>query len=260
VAIIGGGPGGMRTALFLRERGHDVTIYEATSQLGGAICHSDYVPFKWTLRDYKNYLIHQVEKQGVHVHLNSPMTPDDLSEDFDAVVVAIGASPIVPKIPGVEGEQVVLATDALIHSEKIGQNVVVIGGGEVGVETGMFLAQQGKEVTVIEMRDELAADTTFIHYRSMFSAAWEAIPTFHYVLNATAQQITTDAVVYTDQDGVSHSIPADSVVLSVGMKAKSSEALTFYGKAPQFYLVGDCKKPGTIQTTNRSAYGAAMNI
>jgi pyruvate/2-oxoglutarate dehydrogenase complex dihydrolipoamide dehydrogenase (E3) component len=136
---------------------------------------------------------------------------------------------------------------------------VVIGGGEVGVETGMFLAQSGREVTVVEMRDELAADSTFMHYRSMFQAAWESIPTFHYVLNASAKEITPTGVVYTDATG-EHTLPAESVVLSVGMRAKSQEALAFYGSAPRFYLVGDCKKPGTIQTTNRSAYATAMGI
>ena len=260
VAIIGGGPGGMRTALFLQERGHDVTIYEAEDKLGGAIKHADYVPFKWTLKDYKDYLIRQVEKRGITVKLNTRATPEMLGDEYDTVIAAVGAQPIIPNIPGADGENVTVATDAIMHSEKIGKNVVVIGGGEVGVETGMFLAQNGRNVTVIEMRDELAADTTVMHYRSMFQAAWEAIPNFHAVLNATAKAITKDHVTYTDKDGTDHDLPADSVVLSVGMRSKTDEAMSFYGTGRAFWMVGDCKKPGTIQTTNRMAYGAAMNI
>ena len=260
VAVIGGGPGGMRAALYLRERGHTVTIFEAAAKLGGAICHADYIPFKWTLKQYKDWLIHQVEKQGVKVVLNTRMTPEQLDDKFDAVIAAVGAEPIVPRIPGADGPNVTIATDAIMNSEKIGKHVVVIGGGEVGVEAGMFLAQNGREVTVIEMRDELAADTTFIHYRSMFQAAWEAIPSFHYVLNATAKEIAADHVTYTDCDGTDRDIPADSVVLSVGMRAKSDEALAFYGSAKRFYMIGDCKKPGTIQTTNRTAYAVAASI
>ena len=260
VAIIGGGPGGMRTALFLNDRGHDVTIYEAEDKLGGAIKHADYIPFKWTLRDYKDYLIHQINKRGIKVILNTKATPDMLGDEYDTVIAAVGAQPVIPNIPGADGENVTVATDAIMHAEKIGQSVVVIGGGEVGVETGMFLAQNGRDVTVIEMRDELAADTTVMHYRSMFQAAWEAIPNFHFVLNATAKAIAPDHVTYTDKDGVDHDIPAESVVLSVGMRSKTAEALSFYGKGRAFWMVGDCKKPGTIQTTNRSAYGAAMNI
>ena len=260
VAIIGGGPGGMRTALFLQERGHDVTIYEAEDKLGGAIKHADYVPFKWTLKDYKDYLIYQVEKRGITVKLNTRATPEMLGDEYDTVIAAVGAQPIIPNIPGADGDNVTVATDAIMNSGKIGKNVVVIGGGEVGVETGMFLAQNGRNVTVIEMRDELAADTTVMHYRSMFQAAWEAIPNFHSVLNATAKAITKDHVTYTDKDGVDHDIPAESVVLSVGMRSKTDEALSFYGTGRAFWMVGDCKKPGTIQTTNRMAYGAAMNI
>ena len=260
IAVIGGGPGGMRTALYLADRGHKVTIYEKEDKLGGAIKHADYIPFKWTLKDYKNYLIRQVEKKGIHVVLNTTATPEMVEDRYDAVIAAVGAQPVIPPIPGAKGENVTVATDAIMHSEKIGQNVVVIGGGEVGVETGMFLAQQGKNVTVIEMRDQLAADTTVMHYRSMFTDAWEAIPTFHYVLNATAKEIALDHVTYTDKDGVDHDLPAESVILSVGMRSKTDEALSFYGTNPGFYMVGDCRKPGTIQTTNRSAYVTASNI
>ena len=260
IAVIGGGPGGMRTALYLADRGHKVTIYEAEGELGGAIRHADYVPFKWTLRDYKDYLIYQVDKKGIKVVLNTKATPEMVADRYDAVVAAVGAQPIIPRIPGADGENVTVATDAIMHKEKVGHQVVVIGGGEVGVETGMFLAQNGHEVTVVEMRDELAADTTVMHYRSMFQAAWEAIPNFHYVLNATAKEITADHVTYTDKDGADHDLPADSVVLSVGMRSKTDEALSFYGTNPGFYMVGDCRKPGTIQTTNRSAYVTANNI
>lgn len=260
IAVIGGGPGGMRTALFLADRGHTVTIFEAESELGGAIRHADYVDFKWTLRDYKDYLIRQVAKKGIHVVLNTRVTPEMVEDRYDAVIAAVGAQPVIPRIPGADGANVTVATDAIMNSEKIGKTVVIIGGGEVGVETGMFLAQKGREVTVIEMRDELAADTTFMHYRSMFQAAWEAIPSFHFILNASAKEIGPDGVTYTDADGSDHKLPADSVVLSVGMRAKSDEALSFYGAAPWFYMVGDCKQPGTIQTTNRSAYATAMSI
>ena len=260
IAVIGGGPGGMRTALYLAERGYKVTIYEKEQELGGAIRHADYIPFKWTLRDYKNYLIHQVHKHGIKVVLGTAATPEMVEDRYDAVIAAVGAQPVIPGIPGAKGENVTVATDAIMHSEKIGKNVVVIGGGEVGVETGMFLAQKGHSVTVIEMRDQLAADTTVMHYRSMFTDAWEAIPDFHYVLNATAKEIAADHVTYTDKDGVDHDLPADSVILSVGMRSKADEALSFYGTNPGFYMVGDCRKPGTIQTTNRSAYVISQNI
>lgn len=259
IAVIGGGPGGMRSAMYLADRGHKVTLFEATDQLGGAIKHADYIPFKWTLKEYKDYLIAQVAKRDIRVVMNTRVTPEMIQGQYDVVIAALGAQPVIPRIPGADGANVTVATEAIMHADRIGHNVVIIGGGEVGVETGMFLAQQGREVTVIEMRDELAADTTFMHYRSMFQAAWEAIPSFHWVLNATAKEITPDHVTYTDAQG-EHQLPADSVVLSVGMRSKSDEALSFFGTGKQFYLVGDCKKPGTIQTTNRNVYATCMAI
>ena len=260
IAIIGGGPGGMRTAIYLADRGHKVTIFEAESELGGATRHADYVPFKWTLKNYKNYLIRQVGKRDIRVVLNTRVKPEMIQDQYDAVIAAVGAEPITPSIPGAKGDNVTFAINAIMHADTIKDQVVVIGGGEVGVETGMFFAQMGKEVTVVEMRDELAADSTAVHYRSMFQAAWEKIPTFHYVLNATAKEITADHVTYTDKEGVDHDIPAQSVILSVGMRAKKDEALSFYGVGDHFYMVGDCYKPGTIQTTNRSAYVTASRI
>ncbi len=260
IAIIGGGPGGMRMALYLSDRGHKVTIFEAEDKLGGAIKHADYIDFKWTLKDYKDYLIHQVEKKGIEVILGTKATPDMIKDKYDAVVAAVGAEPVIPKIPGADRSHVTVATDAIMHSEKIGQNVVVIGGGEVGTETGMFLANMGKNVTVVEMRDELAADTTFMHYRSMFKAAWEKIPTFKYILEVSAKEIGEKSVTCITKEGREIILDADSVILSVGMRPKTDEALSFYNMADEFYMIGDCKKPGTIQTTNRNVYGTAMSI
>ena len=263
IAIIGGGPGGMRSAIYLADRGHNVTIYEASEELGGAIRHSDYVPFKWTLKDYKDYLIAQVNKRkNITVKLSTLLRAGDkeIHGKYDVIIAAIGAEPVIPNIPGAVGSNVTIATHALMHSEEIGKNAVIIGGGEVGVETGMFLAQSGRNVTVLEMRDILAADSTWIHYRDMMKEEWEKIGTFHSVVNATAKEITADHVTYTDKDGTDHEIPSDSVILSVGMRAKTDDALAFYDDAPAFYMIGDCKRPGTIQTTNRNAYGVCMNI
>lgn len=152
------------------------------------------------------FLVHQVHKRGIDVRLNTRATPEMLGDDFDTVVAAVGAEPVVPRIPGVECPHVTVATDAIMHSGRIGKTVVVIGGGEVGVETGMFLAQGGRDVTVVEMRGELAADSAVMHYRSMFKSAWEAIPSFHSVLNATAKEIADDHVTYADADGAEHDI------------------------------------------------------
>lgn len=254
IAIIGGGPGGMRSAILLADRGHKVVLYEASDELGGAIKHTQKIDFKWPLRDYKNYLIAQVEKRDIEVHLNTTMTPEALSDDFDTVICAIGAEPAKLPIPGSEGTNVVYAAEAMEHIENVGDKVVVIGGGEVGMEAAMYFAQNGKDVTVLEGTSMLAANSTAIHYRSMFEAAWKKLPSLKTIVNAKVETITADGVVYRNMNGETNTVPADTVVISVGMRAKSDEAIAFYGKAKEFYMVGDCEKVGSIQTTNRSVY------
>jgi 2,4-dienoyl-CoA reductase-like NADH-dependent reductase (Old Yellow Enzyme family)/thioredoxin reductase len=260
VAVVGGGPAGMKAAIDLYDRGHAVTLYEATESLGGMIKHADRIDFKWPLRDFKAYLIRQVEKRGIIVKLNTAATPEAVAGGgFEAVVVALGAVPALPPIPGA-GEKTFFAADAIVNPDTLGRRVVVVGGGEVGVETGMFLAQNGRDVTVLEMRGELAADSTIIHYRSMFQEAWEALPGFHAITHARCTKIAADSVTYEDSQGREHTLAADSVVISAGMKAKQAEALAFYGSGARLWLAGDCIRPATVQQAMRTAFAAAQEI
>ena len=261
VAVIGGGPAGMKAAMDLCDRGHQVTLYEITDSLGGAIKHADFVDFKWTLKQFKDYLIRQVTKRDIDVRLNTLATPEMIeAQGYDAVVVAAGAHPSKSPIPGLDGENVIFATQALMGEKPVGRNVVVIGGGEVGVETAMHLAKTGHVATVLEMRGELAADSTFVHYRSMFQEAWEAIPDFHSVVNARCTRVEQGKVWYLDQDNQEHALEADTVVVSAGMTPLQKEAMGFYGTAPHVYMIGDCVKPGTVQQAMRQAFATASEI
>jgi NADPH-dependent 2,4-dienoyl-CoA reductase/sulfur reductase-like enzyme len=261
VAIVGGGPGGMRCALYLKERGHDVTIYEAGDELGGAIKHSDYASFKWPLRDFKNFLINQIAKHDIAVKMNTKATPEMLSkENYDVIITALGAIPAKPPISGIDNENVFFAEKAFMDPDSLGKNVVIIGGGEVGVEAAMHLCEKGHNATVLEMRDKLAADSTKIHYVEMFKEAWEALPNFSSIVNATVTSIKDGDVCYKDNEGLEHCIPCDSIVVSAGMKALTDEALKFAGISDEFYMIGDCKSPATIQQAMRSAFSTAMRI
>ena len=261
VAIIGGGPVAMRCAMYLQDRGHIPVIYEKGPQLGGAIIHADYAEFKWPLRDFKNFLIHQMDKRGIEVHLNTEATPEMIKElNYDVVIAATGANPMVLPIPGADPEKLFFAQETFAHPEKLGENVVVIGGGEVGVEIGIYLSRKGHKASVLEMRDRLAADSTAIHYYSMLEEAWEAEPNFTGITGARVAAIKDGAVEYIDKDGNTQSVPADSVVMSAGMRPNKDLALSFYGCAKEFYMIGDCKKAATIQQGMRSAYATAMRI
>jgi len=261
IAVIGGGPAGMEAALVAAERGHEVTLYEKSNALGGLLKTTDNVSFKWPQKDFKNYLIRQIEKADVEVFLNTEATPAMLKkEEYDAVLVAAGSEPVVPQIPGVNGKNVIFARDVYGNEDSLAQNVVIIGGGEVGVETGMHLAEKGHKVTVLEMQDMLAPDTVPIHYYSMFMEAWEKLENFKYILKARCTGIKADGVTYVDADGKEHDIKAGSVVISVGMKSKDDHALQFYGSANRFFMIGDCSKSGNVQKAMRSAFSTASML
>ncbi len=261
VAIVGGGPAGMRCALFLKERGHTPVLFEMENVLGGQLVHSDHADFKWTLKDYKNWLIYQLDKQGVEVRLGTKATPEMIAaENFDAVVVAAGAEMLTLPIPGADKDKLTYALEAFAHPEKLGEKVVVIGGGEVGVETALYIAKKGHHTTVVEMRDRLSADSTAIHYYSMFEEAWLNEPNFHGVTGVKVARIEPNAVVYTDKEGLEHSLEADSVVMCAGRVPRDAEAMSFYGSAPEFYMIGDCKKPASVQQLNRHAWSVANRI
>ncbi|MDC7126210.1 MAG: FAD-dependent oxidoreductase [Spirochaetales bacterium] len=261
VAIVGGGPAGMRCAMDLYDRGHSVTIYEASDALGGAIRTADDVDFKWPLKRFKEYCIAQVQKRDIKIHLNTRVNPDDLKDKgYDVVIAALGAVSILPPIPGIDNPKVQLATDVFMNKSVDGKNVVVIGGGEVGVECGMYLAKQGHDVTVLEMRDRIAADSTPIHFLSMFKEAWEALPNFSSIVKATVTEVTNDGVKYKNDAGDEQFISADAIIVSAGMRPMKDEALSFYDAAENFYMIGDCKNPATLVEAMRTAFSTASRI
>lgn len=260
IAVIGGGPAGMKAAMDLCDRGHTVTLYEATDRLGGQTKHSDRVDFKWPLKEFKDYLIRQVEKRGIDVRLNTRITAEELADTgYDVVIAALGARPRRISLPGLDTVVHMDAIEAFERSPELGHHVVVIGGGEVGVECGMFLAKQGHEVTVLELQKELAMESTMIHYRTMFRDAWEHTEHFSGITEARCKGVEEGNVVY-EKGGAEYRIPADAVVVSVGMQPLTDEALSFYGSAGRFEMIGDCRKAATIEQAMRSAFAAASNI
>lgn len=260
VAVVGGGPAGMEAALVATNRGHQVTLYEKSEALGGLLKTTDTVSFKWPQRDFKNYLVRQIAKSNIEVYLNTEAMPAMLKqEEYNVVLIAIGSEPIIPPIPGADGNGVVFASDVYGNEATLADNVIIIGGGEVGVETGMHLAEKGHHVTLLEMQDMLAPDAVPIHYYIMFKEAWEKLPNFKYILQARCTGISNGTVNYVDATGGVHSITAGSVVIATGMKPKDSIAMGFYGSG-DFFMIGDCNAAGNVQKAIRSAFSIASTL
>lgn len=259
VAVIGGGPGGMKAALLAAERGHAVTLFEARGVLGGQLNDADFMSFKYDLRNYKNYLIEHVRSaEGITLCLNSRVTPEELKGmGFDSVICAIGAVPLIPPIPGVEGENVLWAGDSFSAPEKVGQNVVIIGGGQVGCETAVHYGMMGRRVTVLEMRGALAADAMRTYREELVGQVGDHASA---VTRARVTRICPEGVAWEDAAGNEQMMPADTVLLAAGMRALSAEAERFRECAEEFRRIGDCARVGNVNTATRSAFDAAMSL
>lgn len=255
VAVIGGGPAGMMAALTAADRGHLVTLFEKSGELGGNLKFASYVSFKWPLRQYKDYLIAQIKKSAVDVRLNTEATPD-MMEDYDAVIAAVGAEPVVPPIPGVE--TAIPACDSYGREAELGDQVVVIGGGQVGCETALHLTRQGKTVTIVEMQSALAPDASKTHRDEMMVEIGKE-KGFVPVLNAVVQTVTAEGVTYKQGDET-HTIPCSSVILAAGMRARIPVADSFMGLTPDFAQVGDCVRARTVEWATKEGFYAAMNL
>jgi 2,4-dienoyl-CoA reductase-like NADH-dependent reductase (Old Yellow Enzyme family)/thioredoxin reductase len=261
VAVIGGGPAGMKAAITAADRGHKVTLYEKNDFLGGQIKYSDYASFKWPLKDFKDYMINQVKKAGVEVLLSTKATPEMIkAKKYDAVLVASGAEPIIPNIPGADGSNVRAPIFVYGNENALGKNVVVIGGKQIGVESGIYLAQNGHKVTVLAEERSLAADANQIHFIEQLREAWEAQENFSFITQARATAISKDKVTYVDAKGAEKSIQADSVVIDAGRKPRQDDAIKFYGTAGQFFIIGDCRAEGRVAHAMRTAFAAASQI
>ncbi|MGI5971555.1 MAG: FAD-dependent oxidoreductase, partial [Oscillospiraceae bacterium] len=261
VAIIGGGPAGMRAAIFCRERGHSVTIYEKSGVLGGQLTHADYPDFKWPLKEYKDYLIRQVTKDdGITVRMNTEATPDMISaEAYDAVIVAIGAEPVIPPVPGADTVKAWTPIGVYGHEQELGKRVVIVGGGDSGTETGIYLADCGHDVTVLTRKFALASDNMGVHFYDTMKEYWERLPNFRGVVNATTTKVEPGKVFYADAEG-DHVLECDSIVLCGGVRARDDLVMAFWNCAPEVVAAGDCLKPGALNDVNFSAYSAACRL
>ena len=262
VAVIGGGPAGMFAALELRKRGHQVTLFEKSGSLGGQLRHADYADFKWPVKDYKDYLIDHVKNCGAEILLNTPATPDLIrAGGFDAVVAALGAVPRITPIPGVENLKVWAPVDVFGRSDELGHRVVIIGGGETGTETGLYLARNGHDVSVISRQDMLAKESlAFFHYGSTVQKACRDTKGFKAITNAHTSAVADGKVFYLNEEGEEKTLDFDDLVIAGGTQPLLSEALAFNGIAKEFFVIGDARSPGSILTCTRTAFSAASRI
>ena len=272
VAIVGGGPAGMRAAIYAAERGHTVTLYEKTDKLGGQLMHGDYSSFKWPIGEFKAWLIRQTYQKGVNVIMNTAPTPEQLAAaGYDTVIAATGAAPRTPNIPGLHDEAgnpiYPTCLDVYGKQEKLGKRVCIIGGSETGIETAMYLCENGHDVTITTRQDEIAKDASHLHYITMawvtpegrMAAAWEKYDNLTCIINANTVAVEPGKVTFDTPDG-RQTVECDSIVVCGGMIPQVDSALSYADCADQFFVIGDANGCGNLQRGMRDAWSKAMLI
>jgi pyruvate/2-oxoglutarate dehydrogenase complex dihydrolipoamide dehydrogenase (E3) component len=245
----------MTAAVTAAERGHEVTLFEKTDSLGGILKFTDKDLHKGDLRKFKEHLAAMVKKLGVNVRFNTEATADIIEADKpDVVIAATGSVAIKPDIPGIKNA--IHALDVYYDTVKIGEKVVIIGGGLAGCETALHLADLDKDVTVIEMISELAPDCYPYHRRWMLHRLEMKVKA---ETGLTCTEIASNGVWAVNKKGEKKFFEAETMVYATGMKSVSPEE--FQKAAPMYYYqVGDCVRPAKVKEAVHDAFFAAVDI
>ncbi len=258
VLVVGGGIAGMEAAITAADRRHQVTLVEKAAGLGGLLKFADADVYKRDLGVFKDVMVRRVQERDIKVILGQEFTPADVASfGAEAVILAVGSSPVVPPIPGIESAM--KAVDVYDNLSKIGPKVVMVGGGLIGCEVGLHLAQSGRDVTVIEMLDQVAPDAYPMHRIGLLHEM-DNLLTYRTGLKCTS--ITQDGVLTVDQTNNERFFVADTVIYAVGMFANRHEVEQLR-KAVQdipVYEIGDCVQAGKVYEAVRQGFIAAMSI
>jgi 2,4-dienoyl-CoA reductase-like NADH-dependent reductase (Old Yellow Enzyme family)/thioredoxin reductase len=259
VAVVGAGPAGMQAALTLTERGHDVTLFEKEPVLGGNLIAASSMDLKTDMKEYLDYIRRQVVKSGVELLLNTEVTLSLMLElRPDAIVIAAGSTPNMPRVPGIDLPHVHWAADADMGKCLVGDNVVVVGGGSLGLESAVTQSSKGKKVTVIELLTELPMNADKAELLPMLKVNGAAILT-----GRRLSEIRSDSIVCTVLgSGKYEEYACDTVLISAGMVPRKElcEELRHLIPETEVYIVGDAKEPRTIGDAVREGFDAALNI
>ena len=260
VLVVGGGPGGMMAAATAAKRGHDVTLAEQSGKLGGLLKFTDYDELKIDLMRLKDYLITQVDKSGAKVLLDTTVTPDFIKDGgYDAVILAVGSSPARPPIPGLDDPSVEHATTVYTKLDQVGKRVAVLGGGLVGCETGLFLAERGHQVTIIEMQSEIAPEANWMHKEGMMQAFAKAPITARTGLRVSRLE-PGKGVYAVNGEGAEEFIPADTIVYAMGMRPNTQTVEALRDACLDTVCVGDCVRARKARQAMEEGYWAAVNL
>ena len=258
VLVAGGGPGGLYAAYTAARRGHHVILCEKESELGGILKSEQALPFKYEMYQLSGTYAKLAREAGVEIRLNTEVTREYVEKESpDALIIAVGSSPLVPPIPGLNGDNVVVVNNYYLEKDKVGDEVVVMGGGLAGCECAIHLGMEGKKVHLVEMRDTLAPDAN-VRHRPLLLAEIEKYVTVH--TGHRALRVTTEGVICEDSNGSEVLVSGKSIICALGQRSRSDVVEELQDTASFVRVIGDAAKVSTITNAVYWGYHAALDI
>ncbi len=258
VLVAGAGPGGLYAAYTAARRGHQVILCEKESETGGILKSEQALPFKYEMYELAGTYRLLVERAGVEIRLNTEVTKEYAEkEQADALIVAVGSLPLVPPIPGLDGENVVVVNNYYLEKDKVGSEVVVFGGGLAGCECAIHLGMEGKNVHLVEMRDALAPDAN-VRHRPLLLQEIDKYVTVH--TGYKGLEVTKEGILCEDKKGEKHLVPGTSVICALGQRSRIDVVNELQDAAPFVRVIGDAAKVSTITNAVYWGYHAALDI
>lgn len=259
VLIAGAGVAGLEAAVTAAKRGHKVILCEKSDKVGGILKSEQAISFKLAMYNLGLTLERLALDEGVEIRLNTVVTPEYVEKEKpDALILAVGSNPLIPKLPGIDGENVVVVNNYYLEKEKVGDTVVVLGGGLAGCECAIHLGMEGKKVHLVEMRDTLAPDCNIRNRPILLRKVSEFVTETH--LECAGQEITPEGLLCKDKDGNEILIPGKTIICAVGQRSNRTDADALHRSAPFVREIGDCLRPANITKAVYEGYHAALDI